>query len=241
MSKQIDNQNQTSSESPAAQIRPRVVTSIAILAVFVLLWFWIAGRATWVQGWAFLLAFAGYVGTLTWRLARSDPDLLKERNRKAENVERWDQIVIACYTGLLVGLLVLSALDAGRFRWSTVPIWVQLLAWIALCVAAAIIWHVMAVNAYLSSWARLQEDRDQLVVTEGLYRHVRHPMYLGIILGFAGLPLVLASWWALIPALLIAGLFIYRTAREDRMLMQGLPGYQEYAEKVRYRLLPSVW
>jgi CRISPR/Cas system CSM-associated protein Csm2 small subunit len=94
---------------------------------------------------------------------------------------------------------------------------------------------------YLSSWARIQEDRGHVVVTEGLYRHVRHPMYLGIILGFIGIPLSLGSWWALIPSLLIATLFVYRTAREDRMLMQGLPGYEEYAQKVRYRLLPGIW
>jgi protein-S-isoprenylcysteine O-methyltransferase Ste14 len=66
-------------------------------------------------------------------------------------------------------------------------------------------------------------------------------MYLGIILGFIGIPLVLGSWWALIPGSLIATLFVYRTAREDRMLMQGLAGYKEYAQKVRYRLLPGIW
>jgi protein-S-isoprenylcysteine O-methyltransferase Ste14 len=99
----------------------------------------------------------------------------------------------------------------------------------------------MAVNAYLSSWARIQEDRGQVVVTEGLYATVRHPMYLGIAIGFAGIPLALGSWWALIPGLMIVGLFVYRTAREDRMLRQKLPGYEEYAAKVRHRLLPGIW
>ena len=241
MHERLANEERASSEAPAARLLPRVVGSGVGLAAFALVWFCIAGRATWVQGWAFLLAFVGYVGTLAWRLARSDPDLLRERNRRAANVARWDRAVIACYTGLLTVLLVLSAFDSGRFRWSAVPIWVQLLAWIALCVAGVMVWHVMAVNAYLSSWARIQEDRGQVVVTKGLYRHVRHPMYLGIILAFTSIPLVLASWWTLIPGFLIAGLFVYRTAREDRMLMQGLPGYEEYAEKVRYRLLPGIW
>jgi protein-S-isoprenylcysteine O-methyltransferase Ste14 len=99
----------------------------------------------------------------------------------------------------------------------------------------------MAVNAYLSSWARIQEDRGQVVVTEGLYGYVRHPMYLGITIGFAGVPLALGSWWALIPGLMIVGVFVYRTAREDRMLRQKLPGYADYAEKVRHRLLPGIW
>jgi protein-S-isoprenylcysteine O-methyltransferase Ste14 len=241
MPKLLANKDRTSSEAPAARILPRVVVGSASLAAFALVWFGIAGRATWIQGWVLLLAFVGYVGTLTWRLARSDPDLLRERNRTAANVERWDKAVMSCYTGLLAVLLVVSALDSGRFRWSAVPIWVQLLAWVTLCIAGMMIWHVMAVNAYLSSWARIQEDRGHVVVTEGLYRHVRHPMYLGIILGFIGIPLSLGSWWALIPSLLIATLFVYRTAREDRMLMQGLPGYEEYAQKVRYRLLPGIW
>lgn len=230
-----------SSEAPPVQTLPRMVASSVSLVIFALVWFWIAGRVTWVQGWAFLLAFVVYVVALVWRLAHSDPDLLRERNRRAENVERWDKAVMGCYTGLLMVLLALSALDSGRFRWSAVPVWVQLLGWVLLCVAGTIIWHVMAVNAYLSSWARIQKDRGQVVVTEGLYRYVRHPMYLGIAVGFAGIPLALGSWWALIPALMIIGLFVYRTAREDRMLRQELPGYVGYAEKVRYRLLPGIW
>ena len=241
MPKRLATEDSMPSEAPAARILPRAVMGGAGLAAFAVAWFAIAGRATWVQGWAFLLAFVGYTGVLTWRLARSNPDLLRERSHAATNVERWDKAVIRWYTGLLAVLLVLSAFDSGRFRWSIVPIWVQLLAWGTLCVAATIIWHVMGVNAYLSSWARIQQDRGQVVVSEGLYRRVRHPMYLAIILGFIGLPLALASWWALIPSFLIVGLFLYRTAREDNLLLQGLPGYQEYAEKVRYRLLPGIW
>lgn len=235
------NENHPPVEALAGGILPRVVVGSAGLAAFALVWFWIAGRATWVQGWALLLAFVGYVAALTWRLARADPDLLRERNRAAANVEPWDKAVIGCYTALLPVLLAVSALDSGRFRWSAVPNWVQLLAWVSLCVAASIVWHVMAVNAYLSSWARIQEDRGHVVVTEGLYGHVRHPMYLGIILAFVGIPLVLGSWWALIPGFVIVGLFGYRTAREDRMLMRGLPGYEEYAGQVRYRLFPGIW
>ena len=120
-------QDQMSSEAPPVQTLPRVVASSVGLVIFALVWFWVAGRVTWVQGWAFLLAFVAYVVTLVWQLARSDPDLLRERSRAAENVERWDKTVMGCYTGLLMVLLALSALDSGRFRWSAVPVWVQLL------------------------------------------------------------------------------------------------------------------
>ncbi|GAI05589.1 unnamed protein product [marine sediment metagenome] len=241
MSKRSANESQTSSEAPALGILPRVVASSTGLLVFALAWFGIAGRVTWVQGWALLLAFVACTAALVWRLARADPDLLRERNRTAENVESWDKAVIRCYTGLLIVLLALSALDSGRFRWSAVPVWVQLLGWALLCVAAMIIWNAMAVNTYLSSWARIQEDRGHVVITEGLYRYVRHPMYLGIILAFMGIPLVLGSWWALIPSFMIVGVFVYRTAREDHMLRERLIGYSEYTERVRHRLFPGVW
>ena len=99
----------------------------------------------------------------------------------------------------------------------------------------------MMTNAYLSSWARLQQDRGQIVIQDGLYRYVRHPMYLGIILGYIGVPLVLGSWWAMVPSAVIVGMFVYRTCREDQMLIEGLQGYAEYTERVRYRLLPGIW
>jgi protein-S-isoprenylcysteine O-methyltransferase Ste14 len=181
------------------------------------------------------------VGALVWQVGRADPDLLEERSRQAENVEPWDKAVIQAYSVLLVALLAISALDSGRLGWSVVPLWLQLLGWALLCTAAAVIWHVMAVNTYLSSWARIQEDREHAVVAEGLYAHVRHPMYLGIIIGFLALPLALASYWSSVPGLLIVGVFVYRTAKEDRMLREGLSGYGEYASRVRHRLLPGIW
>ena len=76
---------------------------------------------------------------------------------------------------------------------------------------------------------------------DGLYGHMRHPMYLGIILLFCGLPLVLGSWYSYVPSMVIVGLFVYRTRREDRMLHEGLAGYADYAQGVRYRLVPGIW
>ena len=99
----------------------------------------------------------------------------------------------------------------------------------------------MMTNAYLSSWARIQEDRGQVVIQEGLYQYIRHPMYLGIIMSFLGIPLLLASWWTMVPCLFNIGLFVYRTYREDMMLVDGLAGYVEYTQKVRYRLVPGIW
>ena len=217
-----------------------VLGSIQVVAL-VVVWFWIAGRVDWIQAWIMIVVFMIYLIVLVWRLSRIDPALMRERGQRAEDVEPWDRVVIGVYVVLLVVLFVAAALDGGRFRWSVVPVWVQALGWMLICAAGAIVWHVMGINTYLSSYVRLQEDRGQVVVKDGLYGFVRHPMYAGIVLAFLGLPLALGSWWALIPGALIDAVFVYRTAREDRTLQEGLEGYAEYAHKVRYRLFPGVW
>jgi protein-S-isoprenylcysteine O-methyltransferase Ste14 len=225
----------------AKVIMPRIVTGVSGLALFALLWFGLAGRLTWLQGWAFLVTFVAYSGVLAWRLSRLNPDLLRERNQPASRAEPWDRVVMGIYGIALVILMLVTALDGGRYRWSSVPLPLQLMGWLLLIVAGLIVWHVMMTNAYLSSWARLQGDRGQVVIQEGAYQRIRHPMYLGIIVAFLGIPLALASWWGAIPSLVIAVLFVYRTCREDLMLMNGLPGYADYSARVRYRLLPGVW
>jgi protein-S-isoprenylcysteine O-methyltransferase Ste14 len=176
---------------------------------------------------------------LVWRLSKLNPELVRERNLPADKAEAWDRVVMGIYSVILVVSLIVSALDGGRYRWSAVPLGVQMIGWILLVVAGAMVWHVVMTNAYLASWARIQDDRGQVVVQGRIYRRIRHPMYLGIIAGFPGIPLVLNSWWAMIPSVVIIGLFVYRTHREDQMLIDGLAGYAEYTEKVRYRLLPG--
>jgi protein-S-isoprenylcysteine O-methyltransferase Ste14 len=222
-------------------ILSRTVSGILGLAVFALAWFGMAGRVTWWQGWALLFTVVIYLSVLVWHLSKLNPDLVRERNRPADKAEAWDRVVMGIYSVVLAVLLIVSALDGGRYRWSAVPLGVQMMGWILLVVSGVMVWHVMMTNAYLSSWARLQEDRGQVVIQEGAYRRIRHPMYLGIIAGYLGIPLLLSSWWAMIPSVVIAGLFVYRTYREDQMLIGGLAGYAEYAERVRYRLLPGIW
>jgi protein-S-isoprenylcysteine O-methyltransferase Ste14 len=219
----------------------RIVTGVVGLVAFAVLWFGLAGGLTWWQGWAFLLAFIAYATVLVWRLSKLNPELVRERNQPAERAEPWDRVVMRIYTMILLILLTLTALDGGRYLWSSVPLGIQLIGWLLLTFAGLMVWHVMMTNTYLSSWVRLQEDREQVVVEEGAYRRIRHPMYLGIIVAFLGIPLALGSWWAMIPSMVIVGLFVYRTHREDLMLIHGLTGYAEYTKKVRYRLLPGIW
>ena len=100
---------------------PRILSRLAGLAVFIAAWFWVAGRVAWPQAWAFLTVFLISVLTLTWRLARTDPALLRERSQPPDKAEPWDRIVMRLYAVLLLVLMVIVALDSGRFRWSVVP------------------------------------------------------------------------------------------------------------------------
>lgn len=216
----------------------RILIIVAILLSVLLL---AAGRIHWPAAW--LLAFLYFIfllAVMVWG-TRNAPELMRERGTIAGNVKTWDKVINALYSVLIVGLLVIAGLDAGRNQWSSMPTPIQALGVAGLLFAGWLIWRTMAENAYSSRWARIQDDRAQKVVSSGPYGYVRHPMYLAIILLVFSMPLALGSWWALIPTCLIGALFAFRTLLEDRMLREELAGYQEYADRVRYRLLPRVW
>jgi len=136
---------------------------------------------------------------------------------------------------------VVAGLDV-RFGWKPeLTLAVQIAALAAGLLGVALIVWAMAANRYAAVYARIQKERGHAVATTGPYRFVRHPFYVGTITFSLAIPLALGSPWALIPGGLAALLFIVKTAAEDRMLREGLEGYREYAERVRYRLLPRVW
>jgi len=232
------------SEAQPAVWRPllkRIVAAFAVILVMDLLLFVPAGRLDWPAAWilsllygAFLLAYAVW-GTL------KAPDLLKERSQVAENVKTWDKVIMAFYTVLLLTTFVLAGLDWGRVRWSQMAVAWQVLGLVGMVLSVVLIFWTILTNAYLGRMVRIQEDRGHQVVTGGPYRYVRHPMYVGIILLFPCMALFLGSWWASVPASLIAMLMVVRTALEDRTLQAELPGYAEYAQRVHYRLVPGVW
>jgi protein-S-isoprenylcysteine O-methyltransferase Ste14 len=200
-----------------------------------------AGRIDWLEAWAFLIVFFTAGVLLRVCVVRRNPGLLKERLSRAPDAEKWDTILMGVYPGFLLGMLVVSALDSGRFGWSSMPMSIRILGWIGLGIALATVWWVMSVNPFASRWVRIQEDRGHEVITVGPYRHVRHPMYVAAIIFVICVPVVLGSWWGLLPGAATGLLFIYRTALEDRTLLMKLPSYQDYARRVRYRLLPGIW
>lgn len=219
-----------------------VVRSVAlVLAALAAILFVSAGRVDWIEAWRFIAAYGAFVLAYgVWGL-RTDPGQIEERWESGAHVKAWDKVIMRVYTGVLLVMLVLAGLDAGRFQWAPAPAWLQALGWIAAALGGAMIAWAAQANTFLARYVRVQEDRGQVAVTTGPYRYVRHPMYVGIIAFMLSIPLVLGSLWALVPAACIAALFVLRTALEDRTLQAELPGYAEYAQRTRYRLLPGVW
>ncbi|MBN1121187.1 MAG: isoprenylcysteine carboxylmethyltransferase family protein [Anaerolineae bacterium] len=219
-----------------------LIKVVVMLAIMVGAMAGLAGRWDWWAGWSFLAVFFTYSLLLFAWLARIDPALMRERKRDSDARNRpYERTIIPVMVTLEIAVLAVAALDGGRFGWSTVPVWVRIAGWALLAVTGAIIPWVFRTNTYASGVGRIQDDREHHVIDSGPYRTVRHPMYTGVIIACAALPLTLGSWWALIPGGLLAGLFVVRTALEDRMLHEELPGYDEYAQRTRYRLIPGIW
>jgi len=203
-----------------------------------------AGRLGWVWGWVFLGLLAAVLISHVLILVPINPELLAERSRgiRQEGAKGWDKWVatFAAGMGTMVSWIV-AGLDA-RFEWSaSVPLALHIGGLIGSVLGWALFMWAMGANAFFSEAVRIQEERGHTVVTDGPYRYVRHPGYVGYITSWLATSLALGSLWALIPVGLVMCLLVIRTALEDKTLQEELDGYQDYARQVRYRLLPGVW
>ncbi len=232
------------SSAPTALSWKIVVRMLALVVVLLAVLFLSAGTFDWPMAWVYVIITL--VMTVGGRLLmiRRHPDLAAERAASAEkqDAKSWDRVLmplIAIYGPTLI--LVIAGLDR-RFGWPPeLPLWIQIAGAALLVLATALGTWAMLVNRFFSGVVRIQHDRGHTVVAEGPYRWVRHPGYVGGVVGDLAIPLMLSSAWALVPGLLTAGLVVLRTALEDRTLQAELPGYAEYARRTRYRLLPGVW
>jgi protein-S-isoprenylcysteine O-methyltransferase Ste14 len=226
-----------------ALLRKALLEVLAEFAVFAALLFVSAGTLLWPAGWAFIALFFSFALAIVLWLAREDPELLAER--MSSPIQRgqplWDKVFVAAVLVLFVLWLILMPLDAVRFGWSEVPGWLQLLGAVGLLLSFYVLFLTFRENAYLAVVVKLQEERGQTVVSTGPYRYVRHPMYAGMFLFLPSGALLVGSWWGLLLCLVLLGLLVWRIPREERILENGLAGYNEYERRVRYRLIPHVW
>jgi protein-S-isoprenylcysteine O-methyltransferase Ste14 len=210
---------------------------VLLLAVF----FVPAGTLRWPQAWVFLTLYLSAVAWFFIWTKRRDPSLLKERISPQKNVKAWDKRILRIYSLFLAALPIVAGLDAVRFRWSRLPLGLNVLGFAGLVLTMLLAFWATRENTFASSVVRIQTDRGHRVCSTGPYAYVRHPMYIAVILMVVSLPPALGSRYAFIPAVIIVGLFILRTALEDKTLQEELPGYKDYAQKVRFRLIPGVW
>ncbi len=229
----------------AASLTPllKIVAGLAItvltiaFAIFVLLH---AHRLEWTLGWI-------YVGILiaTWLinlvcLGLWNPELIERRMRFGKGIKSWDKVWISLFTIALIATFVAANFEMrGAVPKAPGAVW---LIGFALYVPgwALTIWS-MVVNPFFEKMVRIQTDHGHHVIEKGPYAYVRHPGYVGVAGWIISTPLLLASAWTFVPALITVILLVIRTALEDRTLKAELPGYADYAERVRFRLIPGIW
>lgn len=201
-----------------------------------------AGTMHWPSAWVFLATCALLGPLCGWWLYRVDPALLAERLRPVLQKDQpaADKAFMIVFVIAMLAWLAAMGLDR-RTQSSDVPVAFQALGLVLFVLSTLFILWVFRENSFAAPVVKLQAERAQRVVSTGPYAHVRHPMYSGMILFFAGVPLLLGSWWGLVMAPIIVVLFAVRIGIEERTLREGLPGYSDYMTRVRYRLLPGVW
>ncbi len=201
-----------------------------------------AGDIRWAKGWLFLGVFLALTVLAIVYLWRVNPDIFVARSRVTrEGSKRWDKVLVTLLMLSFMVLFPLAALDSARFHWSSVPAWLTVLGYILLCAGFLISVWGEAVNKFAEPTVRIQTDRGHRVIDTGPYAIIRHPLYFGSLLMFAGIPLTLGSYWAFIPAAAATIVLIVRTILEDRTLQKELPGYKEYTSRVPRRLIPGLW
>jgi len=202
-----------------------------------------AGTLAWPAAWIFLGLMLGISVVESVWLIRFNPELMNERmsgiGRKDQ--KSWDKVLMTVVAVAFFGWLVLMGLDAVRFRWSHVPLAVQVLGGAIFVVSFRIFHATFRENSFLSPAVRVQTDRAQTVVSTGPYARVRHPMYAGFALYAIGAALLLGSWWGVAGALVLIALVGRRAVLEERVLCEELAGYGDYMRRVRDRFVPGIW
>ena len=214
---------------------------VGFLGGFGALLFLSAGRTNWVAGWLYLAIITINTVIKYAYLQRRNPELIAYRMRLGKGTKTWDKIWMGMFSPVFGSVYVVAGLDAGRFGWSTMPLWLWPVGFALFLSGTMLFTWSMGVNPFFETTVRIQTERGHRVIDTGPYRFVRHPGYSGFLGWILSAPLFLGSWWAFLPAILSAAFLVVRTALEDRTLREELPGYLEYAGRIRSRLIPNVW
>jgi protein-S-isoprenylcysteine O-methyltransferase Ste14 len=202
-----------------------------------------AGTIDYLGGWLYLaemVAISAFMGT---HMARVDPGLLRERLKPPVQKTQplADKLILIPILFLLIGGMGFMAADAARWQWSNMPRGIQWAGAALLLLTIAFMYWTLRTNSYAAPVVKIQKERGQTVITTGPYRIVRHPLYFGVLFYVAATSLVLGSWWGLVLVPVVAFALAIRIGIEEKALREGLQGYDDYALRVRWRLIPFVW
>lgn len=214
-----------------------LVKFVSGLAILGLLLFLPAGTLHFVGAWRFILILFIPMFMFGIVLFIKAPKLLEKRLNSKESSNVQKKVII--FTALeFLCCFIIAGFDY-RFGWSKLPLWLIVIACIIFIIGYGLYIEVMRENAYLSRTVEIQED--QKVISTGLYGIVRHPMYFAVVLLFWSMPLILGSYISFVVMLPFPLLLVSRIKDEEKILEEGLPGYKEYEQKVKYHLIPFVW
>ena len=171
---------------------------------------------------------------------KNDPKLLERRVYAGHTAEKeWSQKIIQTMTSIgFIAMIVLPALD-HCFAWSSVPPYLMVAGDVLAALGYLVIFFVYKENSFAS--ATIQVYSEQKVISTGPYALVRHPMYVGGFIMLLGMSIELGSWWGLLILILMMPALLWRILEEEKLLAKDLPGYAEYRNKVKYRLIPHIW
>jgi protein-S-isoprenylcysteine O-methyltransferase Ste14 len=200
-----------------------------------------AGTLNWIAGWAMVIIMAGWITATAIVVMPRYPELLAERVGPKKGAKAWDTALLGVYGVAMMIMWIVAGLDM-RYNWSSAIVPVAQIGTMLIVITGygLVVWAT-GTNAFFSQVVRIQTERGHIVISTGPYRYVRHPAYVGMILVVLGAPIMLGSWWALIPGAISALVVIVRTKLEDKTLQAELSGYVEYTEHTRYRLVPGIW
>ena len=192
------------------------------------------------QAWVFLAVFAISVFLITLYFLRKDPNLIQSRLKVGPVAEQQksQKIIQALASIFFILPFIASSID-HRLGWSNVPVWVILLGDFLVALGLYIVFLVFRENTFTSATIEVKDE--QKVISTGPYALIRHPMYSGAFIMLLGIPLALGSWWALVFVFLLFAAIVWRLLEEEKFLAKNLPGYTNYRQKVRYRLIPYIW
>jgi protein-S-isoprenylcysteine O-methyltransferase Ste14 len=225
-------------ETDLPGLKRKIVFSLVLYSIILFLLLFIpAGSLAFLEGWICYVIFIGSSLFITTYFYRRSPELIERRMRRKEGL-REQKVIQIINTILFIAGFVIAGLD-HRFNWSRVPLNIALLGDVMVLCGYLIVFLVLTQNAYAS--AIIEVEKDQRVVSTGLYAIIRHPMYFGAMIMILFTPVALGSLWALIPFAIMPCTIILRLLNEEKLLLKELAGYEEYCKKVRYRLIPYVW